>query len=68
MRFRAALRYVVLPTLLVLAVVPWVRQGRAQPAGSFAALIERLSEEGGQFDTDNLISNERTFLDVVPAL
>jgi hypothetical protein len=32
------------------------------------ALVERISEEGGDFDTDNLISNERSFLEVVPAL
>src|SRR5205085_7796633 len=44
--------------------------GRAQTAASqsLAGLIERLSEEGGDFDTDNLISNERTFLEVIPAL
>src|SRR6202040_3294748 len=30
--------------------------------------IERLSEDGGDFDTDNLISNERSYLDVIPAL
>ena len=44
---------------------------RASPSGagqSLAAQIERLSEEGGDFDTDNLISNERSFLEVIPAL
>jgi hypothetical protein len=35
---------------------------------SFARLIERLSEPGGYFDTDNLISNERSYLHVVGAL
>jgi hypothetical protein len=39
---------------------------RAQTA--FAAQIERLSEPGGSFDTDNLISNETGYLDVVPAI
>jgi hypothetical protein len=34
----------------------------------FADEIERLSEAGGSFDTDNLISNERNYLQVVPAL
>src|SRR5260221_89223 len=38
----------------------------AQPA--FAALVARLSEAGGDFDTDNLISNERSYLQVAPAL
>ena len=37
-------------------------------ASRFAALVERLSEEGGDFDTDNLISNERSYLEVIPAL
>ena len=32
---------------------------------SFATLIERLSEPGRYFDTDNLISNERSYLHVM---
>ena len=35
---------------------------------SLASLIASLSEPGGYFDTDNLISNERSYLHVVPAL
>ncbi len=35
---------------------------------SLADLIASLSESGGYFDTDNLISNERSYLHVVPAL
>ncbi len=40
------------------------------PAAStdFARLIERLSEPGGYFDTDNLISNEASFQHVMGAL
>lgn len=43
------------------------------PAGAydtreFARLVERLSERGGYFDTDNLISNERSYLHVIGAL
>jgi hypothetical protein len=34
----------------------------------FAALVARVSEEGGYFDTDNLISNESGYLKVVDAL
>ena len=34
----------------------------------FASLVEQLSEPGGEFDTDNLISNEQSYLHVVPAL
>ena len=32
---------------------------------AFAGLVERLSEPGGYFDTDNLISNETSYLHVV---
>jgi hypothetical protein len=35
---------------------------------TFAARIAALSEPGGYFDTDNLISNERSFLHVAPEL
>lgn len=49
---------------------------RAEPLGAqepisdatFAALVERISEPGGYFDTDNLISNESGYLKVVDAL
>jgi hypothetical protein len=40
-------------------------QPAAQP---FASLVEQLSEPNGEFDTDNLISNEQSYLHVVPAL
>src|SRR5687767_5514644 len=39
-----------------------------RPEGSFASLVARLSERAGYFDTDNLISNERSYLHVVPDL
>jgi hypothetical protein len=39
-----------------------------QDSKSFAALIERLSEPAGYFDTDNLISNERSYLHVMGEL
>ncbi len=41
---------------------------RAQASSSFAAEIAALSESGGYFDTDNLISNERSYLHVIPEL
>lgn len=49
---------------------------RAEPLGAqeelsdarFAALVERISEAGGYFDTDNLISNETGYLNVMDAL
>jgi hypothetical protein len=43
-------------------------RGRAEAQGSFAAQITALSEPGGYFDTDNLISNEGTYLHVLPDL
>jgi hypothetical protein len=43
--------------------------GGARPAVTrFAAQIESLSEPGGYFDTDNLISNERSYLQVLSDL
>jgi hypothetical protein len=46
-------------------------QGRsARPAsrGLFATRVASLSEPNGYFDTDNLISNERSYLQVLPEL
>lgn len=37
-------------------------------ATTFAALVDRISEPGGYFDTDNLISNEGGYLNVMDAL
>jgi hypothetical protein len=41
---------------------------RAQSPSPFAAQIASLSEPSGYFDTDNLISNERSYLQVLPDL
>ncbi len=35
---------------------------------AYSRLIERLSEPGGYFDSDNLVSNETSYLHVLPAL
>jgi hypothetical protein len=43
------------------------RTADSQPS-TFSSQIAALSEPGGYFDTDNLISNERSYLQVVPAL
>ncbi|HEU4566113.1 MAG TPA: hypothetical protein VFS05_15740, partial [Gemmatimonadaceae bacterium] len=40
-------------------------QVRAPADTGFARLVERLSEPGGYFDTDNLISNESSYLHVL---
>jgi hypothetical protein len=50
------------------ALVAVATLSQAQPASSFAQTIARLSESGGYFDTDNLISNESSYLQVVPEL
>ena len=41
---------------------------QAQAPGSFAHRIAALSEPGGYFDTDNLVSNEASYLEVLPEL
>jgi hypothetical protein len=46
-----------------------VSGSQATPAARpFATLVEQLSEPNGAFDTDNLISNETSYLHVAPAL
>jgi len=42
--------------------------GRVAPAERFAKQIADLSEPPGSFDTDNLVSNERSYLQVIPEL
>ena len=41
---------------------------RPAAASGFAETVARLSEPDGAFDTDNLISNERAYLHIIPAL
>ena len=55
---------VALALLVAVAVVAGPDQGRRgiAPAGTFAATVAALSEPAGYFDTDNLISNERSYL------
>jgi hypothetical protein len=58
-------------SVVVLAAVAWglLATSQAPPVPeTFAGRIAALSEPGGYFDTDNLISNERSYLHVVPAL
>ena len=51
-----------------LLVCSGVAVGHVQAPAPFAARITQLSERGGYFDTDNLISNEKSYLHVIPAL
>jgi hypothetical protein len=48
----------------------WAPESPARPQTreSFAGRVETLSEPPGYFDTDNLISNERSYLEVLPEL
>lgn len=50
--------------LLVVAAPPVV----ARQDSDFGRLVARLSESGGFFDSDNLVSNETSYLHVLPAL
>jgi hypothetical protein len=55
-------RFPALVALALLLAAP--RTGEISAGRGFAAQIEALSEPGGYFDTDNLISNERSYLQV----
>ena len=69
MRPRSSLCLVTVAIALA-ATLPRAAQtpARAQGSSTFASRIAALSEPGGRFDTDNLISNERSYLDVLPEL
>jgi len=58
---------------IVVAMAAWGGWQNAHAAGQavqapFASLVEQLSEPNGEFDTDNLISNEQSYLHVIPTL
>lgn len=60
-------RLLVLVAVLAAACTP--TRGASQAADrTFAGLVERLSEPGGYFDTDNLISNELSYLQALDPL
>jgi hypothetical protein len=67
MRARPARALGVILLAAVLAAAAAVAQ-RGQPASPFAAQIAALSEAPGYFDTDNLISNERSYQQVLADL
>ncbi len=56
--------------VLALEITIFQGFGDAQPPAvtAFARQVLDLSEPGGTFDTDNLISNERSYLHVLPSL
>jgi hypothetical protein len=58
-----------------IAIGPWSHRAASQTGATtttgatpLASLVARLSEPNGEFDTDNLISNESSYLHVMPAL
>jgi hypothetical protein len=65
---RRSLALVTCAVVLLLVDARAPAQSARPRTDSFASRIERLSERGGTFDTDNLISNERSYLHVVEAL
>jgi hypothetical protein len=69
---RRAGAFIAFAIALAVSVRPLpARQAAAAPVATpatFAARVAALSEPGGYFDTDDLISNERSYLHVVPAL
>ncbi len=61
-------RQVLTPARAPAAKPPQASATLLDSIGDFAPLIARLSESGGYFDTDNLISNESSYLHVIGAL
>jgi hypothetical protein len=53
---------------LLLSVAFSSCSGRDEPLPRFRQIVEELSEKGGYFDTDNLISNEAAYVQVVERL
>ena len=47
---------------------PVVAQERPASDSSFSAIVARLSEAGGYFDSDNIISNEASYLQILSQL
>jgi hypothetical protein len=68
MRLRSRLCLPLIAVALAAMMPRAIEEPAAQAPASFAAWIASLSEPAGYFDTDNLISNERSYLDVLPEL
>jgi len=54
--------------IAIIAALHGAAPAQAPTSPSFARQVRELSEPGGTFDTDNLMSNERSYLHVLPAL
>ena len=59
---------IAIATLLSAMMIGTIASSAAKDHKSFAALSARLSEPGGYFDSDNLISNETSYLHVLGKL
>jgi hypothetical protein len=57
-----------LTTLQAVSVLVCVSSPAGAQGPEFGRLVARLSEPGGYFDSDNLVSNETSYLHVIPAL
>jgi hypothetical protein len=64
--------FLVVAVIALLATSTAWNEQRAVPseldAKSFARIVGEFSEPDGEFDTDNLISNEKSYLHVLPQL
>jgi hypothetical protein len=65
-RSAATAKFLLVVFLMTAAASPIAKASRDHK--SFAALSARLSEPGGYFDSDNLISNETSYLHVIGKL
>ena len=76
MKFGLSPKVVALSALIVIAPAAWSARrtaalpgthvsGTALAESTFAQLVARLSEPGGYFDSDNLMSNEASYLHVL---
>ena len=61
-------RIATLATLAAALAFPAQAQERPVSDSSFAAMVARLSEAGGYFDSDNIISNESSYLQIASQL
>jgi hypothetical protein len=69
----SGMRRLRLLTILAIACLPFASPRlavaqRADSSTAFAALVARLSEPGGYFDSDNIITNEASYLHVASQL
>lgn len=61
-------RVAVILAMVAIALAPRSHATAVAQPSTFASLIEQLSEPGGEFGGDNLISNEQSYLHVMPAI